>query len=413
MPPLLAAALVVFLEGLAFGVILPVLTPFTQQLGGNATWAGFLFAAATLPRVVFAPLWGRLSDRWGRRPTLAVIITGTTLASVLWALTLSLDGVVMSALVWLLVSRLLYGVFAAQSVLGMAVASDVSDPSRRAAAMGVLGAAFGLAFTLGPAIGGHFAETFGMVNVGWLAGGLQFASIFVVFGLLRETLPGDPARAADSDIFARPRSAVHLAAMPIIATLIAVGIISTAAYSVMFPTFPPLTEAWYGWNTDDVGFALSVFGLIGAFVQGGLIRPLARRIGNKGTAILGLALLVAGLFWVAIHPPTTAGLWGALSLMAVGTGLCVPTITALMSLSVNERDQGTVHGLNQSATSIGRTVGFLASGAIFEHISRSATYYTGGAAALLSLLMLLLIRPRQARPDGDKAIEATADESPA
>jgi len=392
MPPILAAALVVFLEGLSFGIVLPVLTPFTEQLGGGETWAGILFAAATLPRVVCAPLWGKFSDHHGRRPAMALIVCGTTSASLLWAMTVHLDGIVFSALIWLLISRIIYGFFAAQSVLGLAVASDVSDASKRAAAMGVLGAAFGLAFTLGPAIGGVFAEHFGRVNVGYLAGAVQFSSLGVIGLLLRETRPKDLHEAEAHDIFAEPRSILQLAATPIVTWLMIICIVSTAAYSLMFPTIEPLTEAWYDWDQSDIGIALSIFGLIGAFVQGGMIRPTVKRLGEKTTAIIGLSLLAAGMLWLASHPASTAGLWGALSLMAVGTGFSVPTITGLMSLSVDRRDQGSVHGLNQSATAVGRTVGFGVSGALFEHISITATYLTGGLGALLSLIMLVVMR---------------------
>jgi predicted MFS family arabinose efflux permease len=190
-----------------------------------------------------------------------------------------------------------------------------------------------------------------------------------------------------------------------------VAILSTAAYSVLFPTITPLAGDWYHWTEWEVGIALSVFGFIGALVQGGLIRPMSRRLGNKITAIVGLVLTAAGLAWVASHPLDTAGFWAALSILAVGTGLSVPTITAMMSLSVNERDQGTVHGLNQSATSIGRSAGFLASGFIFESVSRAATYQVGAAAAAVSLLILLMI-PEPARTDKQAAAgEAAMDES--
>lgn len=394
MPPLFAAALVVFLEGLSFGIVLPVVTPFVEQLHGTERWAGFIFAAATLPRVFCAPLWGKLSDHMGRRPVMALVVIGTTTASIMWALTTRLDGFLFSGLVWLLIARTIYGLFAAQSVLGLAVASDVSDASKRAAAMGVLGAAFGLAFTLGPAIGGYFAVHFGAVNIGWLAGSVQICSLPVILLLLRETLPKTLEEAEEHDVFAHPKSILHLATVPVVLWLILVCVIATAAYSLMFPTIQPLTEKWYDWHMGDVGVALSIFGLIGAFVQGGMIRPTVKRLGEKTTALLGLALLGIGMIWLGTHPISHVALWAALSLMAIGTGFSVPTLTGLMSLSVDERDQGAVHGLNQSATSIGRTLGFGASGLLFVH-SAPLTYYTGGLASLAALLMLLLHRPRK------------------
>lgn len=408
MSPLLVVALVVFLEGLSFGIILPVLEPFAERLGGGETWAGILFAAATLPRIVTAPLWGRFSDRFGRRQAMTLVALGTTSASVLWALSGRLDGILVSGLIWLLISRLIYGLFAAQSVLGMAVASDVSTPARRAAAMGSLGAAFGLAFTIGPALGGWFAGRFGHPSIGWFSGALQAASVLLILAALRETRP--VARASPSDLFVPPRKMMHLTLVPMIAALVAVTIISTAAYSVLFPTFTQLTQSRYGWDMAAAGRALSVFGLVGALVQGGLIRPAVRRLGEKPVAVLGLATLAAGLLTMAL-PTAVGGLWLALTLVAIGTGLCVPTVTSLMSTSVPEHDQGAIHGMNQSATSVGRTLGFAFSGAAFEHLGPSPTYAGAAIAAAASLVLLSIARVRS-RAQSDRAIEATADEIP-
>ena len=409
MSPLLVVALVVFLEGLSFGVILPVLQPFAERLGGGAAWAGILFAAATLPRVFTAPAWGRLSDRVGRRPAMTVVAVGTTGASLLWAMCVRLDGVLFSGLIWLLISRTVYGLFAAQSVLGMAVASDVSSPARRSAAMGALGAAFGLAFTIGPALGGWFAQRFGQAEIGWLAGGLQALSVLLIVTRLRETRPQAAAGAYRSPLFARPRTLFHLAAIPAVTALIAVTVLSTAAYSVLFPTFPALAQTWYGWDVGNVGWALSVFGLVGALVQGGMIRPAVRRMGERTVAATGLVILGLGLLAVAYHPGVT-GFWLALVLVAAGTGFCVPTITGLMSLSVPEHDQGAVHGLNQSATSIGRTLGFATSGIVFQHVGPTATY--AGAAIIAAAGLMLLSVVRSSTVHAADAIEATADEIP-
>ncbi len=403
MPPLLAAALIVFFEGLGFGVVLPVLTPFAKQLGGGTDWAGVLFALSTLPRIVCGPLSGRLSDWIGRKRALAIVTVGTLAASLQWAYCVKLDGVVLSALGWLLVSRAIYGLFASQSVLCLAVASDVSTPAKRASAMGAVGAAFGVAFTIGPAIGGWFAHAYGAQNIGWVAAASQMMSLLVILFLLKETHPHHtPKDDTESVAYVKPTAILRLAAHPLVMWLMIITTLSTVAYSIMLPTYPALADLWYRWDQKQIGYAFAVFGLVGAIVQGGMIRPTVKRMGEKATAIMGLIILAAGLLLIAAQPGTV-GFWSATILMALGTGFANPAITTLMSLSATEHDQGAIHGLNYSATSLGRGAGYLVGGFVFAQISPSAAYYTAGAASLLAFVMLLTTKIR--RPSHEPAPE--------
>ncbi|HEX7008343.1 MAG TPA: MFS transporter, partial [Phycisphaeraceae bacterium] len=303
---------------------------------------------------------------------------------------LPLAGFAFTGLVWLFISRGVYGVFASQSGLTLAVASDVSRPEKRAAAMGAVGAAFGIAFTIGPALGGWFAHHYGAPAIGYLAAGFQIASLIVVTTLLRETHPLHNKLPESEAVFVKPSSIVRLCTRPLVIGLMAVTLLATIAYSVMLPTFQPLAEDWYGWNLAEVGYGLAAFGLVGAFVQGGLIRPTVKRIGERATAIVGLVLLAAGLVWIGTHPGTT-GFWSAVCLMAIGTGLASPAITSLMSLSVGEHDQGAIHGLNYSAISLGRGAGYLVGSFIFVHVSHGSAYYAGAAGAIAAGLMIVVL----------------------
>ncbi|MBI1374144.1 MAG: MFS transporter [Phycisphaera sp.] len=434
MPPLFVAAIVVLLEGLAFGVILPVLPEFVHNLGGDSKWAGLAFALATAPRVIFAPLWGKFSEHRGRRWPLATVCLGTMTASVGWALCVPLGKIAFGAIAWLMISRGFYGIFAAQSVLGLAVASDVTTPEKRAGAMGVIGAAFGIAFTIGPWLGGEFADAFVTVRptaeqlannaalaaqfaaeqlrgeqaIGWLMGAFQLTSVLVIVSLLKETHPEhvaerDDREAEEAAIYIKPSRLLHLASAPAVACMMVVCFLATVAYSVMFPTFQTLADAWYHWDKGHVGMALSIFGLIGAFVQGGMIRPTVKRLGETRTAVIGLVLLAIGLGWIAILPPPASPelvaphvkqFWAALCFMAVGTGYLVPAVMAMMSLTVGSHDQGPIHGLNQSATSLGRAAGYLVAGALFA-ISPMWAY---GVAAGIAVLAALLIVPARRIP---------------
>jgi DHA1 family tetracycline resistance protein-like MFS transporter len=394
MSPLIAASLVVFLEGLGFGLGLPVLTAYTRELGGDVAMGGWMFALATLPRIVMGPIFGRMSDRMGRRWTLAVVTVGTTGASVMWGLCPSLGGTGLSAVAWLLASRAVYGVFASQSVLALAVASDVSTPQKRATAMGIVGAAFGVAFTIGPALGGAAAEAYGSAMVGHLAAISQMMSLGVILLLLRETHPHHQPGADGGTIFAPASSVLALALAPRNAALMLVTFLGTVAYSVMLPTYEPIARMLMDWDKRQVGYAWAAFGLIGAVVQGGLFRRMAHKLGERSASIVGLLTLGAGLAWIALHPGP-GGFWTATALMAIGTGLSTPGLTTLMSKTVGESDQGAIHGLNYSATSLGRGMGYLLGAQIYARVSPGATYLVGAAAALGA--MFLLFRPSKPR----------------
>lgn len=409
MPPLIAAAFVVFLEGLSVALVIPVLTAYTQELGGGALIAGALFALATAPRVLTAPLWGRLSDYWGRRLVLGIVTVGTCCGSILWALAGDLGhmgGVWITALGWLVISRALVGVSSAQAVLGLAVASDVSTPRKRSASVGVLGASFGLAFALGPALGGWFAHSYSLAAVGWLMAGAQALSLAVIILLLRETGPNLTRAGAaehveeegESNRFAKPQSLRRLAASPRVSRLLGVILAATVGYAVIFPTLQPLTERWYGFNLVQAGYVFMVVGIVAAVVQGGVIRPTIRWIGEKRTAALGMGLLAAGMGLLASHPGL-AGFWIAAILSAIGMGLALPAMMGLLSLQVNPNEQGSVHGLNQSATSLGRAGGYVLGGALYQIVNPATVYLAGAAAGLVALLLLAhaaLSTPRHA-----------------
>lgn len=399
MSPLIAAALIVLLEGLSFAAMLPVLHDYVEaDLGAtNAIWwTSALFAAGTLPRVVVAPFWGRISDRIGRRPTIAIVAVGTSAAWAVWALAPTLGGTLLAAIAWLLVSRLIYGCFAAQSVLCMAIASDVSAPEKRAAAMGHVGAAFGVAFTLGPLIGAGVAYAFSNAAIGWLNILYGLGTLLIATRYLKETRPTETE---GDDAYIPPTRMFALVTRPAIASVITVTLVSTAAYSVLFPTLDAVTSARYKWSPSTLGLAFALFGLVGIYVQGWKIRPMVKKRGEKFTAAFGLALLMLGLLWTA--PGTgpddslhVVNFWLSLSLIAVGTGFCVPAITAMVSNAAGESDQGAAQGLNQAATALGRSIGFFFPAFVFAAHGPTATYLCAAAAAGLALLITLVVRSR-------------------
>ncbi|MAE62152.1 MAG: hypothetical protein CMJ49_12450 [Planctomycetaceae bacterium] len=397
MPALICAALIVLLEGLTFAMVFPVLTDYTQELGGSVALAGLMFALVTLPKVVMNPLWGGLSERWGRRLAMALITLGTLTGSVLWALSKGvLNGVLLGGLGWLIVSRVIAGVFSAQAALSYAIASDVSTTAKRTASLGVLGAAFGLAFTVGPAVGGIVADETSAQMVGWVCAGCQGLSLLIIAFGLRETRPvGDGGRAAVETV-----GGAALLGRRAVRGMLGVILLMTVAYGVLIPTFKPIVEDWYDWDVRQAGWALSLFGLVGVIVQGGVVRPLSKRIDNWRLGLAGLMMMSAGLVWIAAHPSGDGVFIVAMVLLAVGTSVAMPAITSMLSHEVGEDGQGVGHGLGQSATSIGRAAGFGISGVLFAY-GAAWPYWAGAAVGGIALMVLIGAgRPAGSRNDG-------------
>lgn len=399
-PPLYCAALVVLLEGLCFTLVLPVMGYFNESLGGGPAWLGLLFALVSGPKVLTNPLFGRLSDLFGRRPILFINTIGTLAGSVLWALSANLF--------WLTVSRAVTGVFSAQAGVAMAVAADGSPPHKRAGAMGMLGAAFGLAFGLGPPLGGWLALRFGYAAVGWTCAGLQTLSLLVILLLLPETCPGggQMTRAGESGLKAwlawlpllHPQAWLSLffstflpmlgfLGRPRVGWLLLTTVCMTFGLSEMVSTFTVLAKGQYGFNVARTGYAFGAFGLIGILVQGGGIRWMTARFGDRATALTGLLALAAGLGLLALRPPLW-GFWTVTGLMGLGSALAMPCLNAMLSRCVGEREQGGISGLNQSAIGLGRAGGNALGGWLYQHAGVPVPYASAAVFALLAFALL-------------------------
>lgn len=392
MSPLMCAALVVFLEVLSFGAIFPVLPDYCEQLGathGNVgLWTGVMFMLVGGPRVVTNVMWGKCSDRIGRKPTLALITGGTMTGSLLWG---------MSGSLWMLaMSRLVAGVFQAQAALTGAIVADVREPQHRAAGMGLLGAAFGFGMLGGIIMGGLVGTHISLGAVGYASALGQLASLAVIVLLLRETHPhhGRGAREKEStpDVF-ETTAVRHLLGDRTIASLLMVVLAMTAGSMVLVPTLRLLTDRWYGFDLRESTWALAAWMLVGVVVQGGAVRPMVRRMGERGTIMVGLPLLASGLLWMGLQPAEW-GFWSAAMLVAAGSGLATPALSGLISHAVKPGDQGAAQGLNQSATALGRTIAYAMAGAMYQFISPGAPLLAGAGLTIVAAGVLAARRRR-------------------
>jgi len=389
MSPLLGAALVVLLEGLATAAVFPVMHAYCAALGGGELWVGVLFALVAGPKVLLNPLWGRLSDRLGRRPMLIAATLGTLSGSIGWAVARNLT--------WLAVARLVVGVFSAQAALAQAAAVDVTPPYRRAHALALLGTAFGISFTLGPLMGGLLGSWVSPASVGWACAASQLVSLLVVLFALPETRAESAVAGAAPAAVPAPVRFRDLVRAPAVALLLLATLAMTLSLSELTSTLGLFTEHAYGFDTARTSYVFALLGLVAVAVQAGAVRRLSARFGDWLVAGAGMLALVGGYALFAAQPALSAFL-AATVVLGVGAALSVPCVTAMLSRSVSDADQGAILGVNQSVIGAGRTVGYVLGTWLYE--MRGAGLAFGGAAGLAAaaLALLLPLRPSARSP---------------
>jgi predicted MFS family arabinose efflux permease len=363
--------LVVFVDLLGFGMVIPVMPLYAERLGASEAWIGLLSTGYSLMQLVFAPIWGALSDRVGRRPVLLLSIAMTAVAFLIYGLA--------GGFAMLLASRLFAGVATANIAIAQAYVADVTPPEGRARGMGMIGAAFGLGFTLGPAIGGLLAAR-SLALPGFAAAGL---SLFNLLGAA-VLLPEPAARSAGSR---RGRMAALVEEMgrPGILPLLVIYFLVIMAFSAMENTYSLLAQQRFGLSDRHVAYLFAYIGVIVVVVQGGLIGPLTRRVGEKRLLVAGIALQAVSLAWLPFASGTP-GLLLATAPLAVGSGLSSPAMTSLLSRFTRAEDQGGTLGIGQSAAAVGRVVGPVSGTWTFAQWNPAP--YLGGAALMAVAAMI-------------------------
>jgi predicted MFS family arabinose efflux permease len=376
---------VVFIDLLGFGMVIPVLPLYAKTLGAPEAWVGLLSSGYSAMQFVFAPIWGRLSDRIGRRPVLLISIGMTAVAFAMYGLA---DG-----FGWLLAGRLFAGVATANIAIAQAYVADVTTPETRAKGMGLIGAAFGLGFVLGPAFGGVLSR--------WSLAAPSFAAAALAAGNLVAAwfILGEPEQRKEAAHGARPKGLQALLselARPGVAALILVYFLSIAAFSAMENTYAFLATERYGLDAQKVFWLFAYIGVIVVVVQGGLIGPLTRRFGEKPLLVLGL--LLQGVALASL--PFASGLGGLLAAtapLALGSGLTSPTLSSLLSRSARADDQGGTLGLGQSAAAVGRVVGPEAGTFTYTNHAPFVPFVAGAVLMAISAAIGAALRP--APPD--------------
>lgn len=388
--------LTVFIDMVGFGIIIPFMPFWAEHFDASPFQVTILFSTYSAVGFFFSFFWGWVSDRWGRKPVLLLSLMGSVL-SFIWL------GFA-DALWMLFAARALGGLFGANIAVAQAYVADVTAPERRAQGLGIVGAAFGLGFVLGPFIGGVLAGP-DAANPDFRTPFLVAAAISftgVVFGLifLPEPKRHAPPR-APMGILARFRGFAMVMAHPGVALPIAVLLMMSFVMAGLESTYALWTERVHGWGPRETGFFFAYIGVLLVLIQGGLVRVMVDRLGEARTVPLAVAAMMLGIGMVPWCQTVPLVLVSGF-LIALGYGLGSPSVNSLVSRNSPADIQGAVLGASQSGQSLCRILGPVTAGALFQAFSRDMPYYVGGIILLIAVAVAVAVI-RHVQPGSDRA----------
>jgi DHA1 family tetracycline resistance protein-like MFS transporter len=380
--PVFIVFFTVFLDLLGFGIMIPLQPYVALEFGASASEIGWLLAIYSIMQFLFAPLWGRLSDHIGRRPIILVSLVGSTAGYILFAVADSLTG--------LFVSRIIAGMAAANISTAHAIIADVLPPEQRTSGMGKVGAAIGLGFVFGPAIGGLTAGESSYTFPFILAAVLSGIDFVLAWLMLPETRKPESVQQPRRRKFslAMIRTALNLELIPY---LLLISLLYYLAFAAMESTFALYGYEVFSMNAVQNGIILACIGLIMAFVQGGMVGRVSRKRGEQNVLIGGIFGVIVGLFCIGAAFSFSFFIFSAF-VLAISAGFVTPNISSMISQFSPSDVQGGMMGLNQSMASLGRIFGPLVGTYIFEWWGPSYPFYLGAVLILLALLVAQLLR---------------------
>jgi len=374
-PSVLVIFLTVFIDLIGFGIIVPLIPSYSEHFGARGVVIGLIFASYSAMQFIFSPIWGRLSDRHGRRPILLISTAGAAVSYMVFARSTALEN--HTAALWLMVvSRMFAGICGGNITVAQAYIADITPPAERSKKMGLIGMAFGLGFILGPFIGGESLRLLGDTGPGWVAAALCAANFLLALFILTESHKPDSAQAPH-----RPHldQWAHTLRQPKVGLLVIVFFLATFCFSCFESTLALLIEANFhldfkrdATSASTVAYLFVYCGLIGALVQGGAIGRLVKKLGEPRLIALSLVLTAASFAWIPFLKGTSQLSWKvlfqhdglpwvwlllALALLSVGTSLTRPPLFGLLSNLTPDNEQGATIGVAQGAGSLARILG--------------------------------------------------------
>lgn len=349
-PSLLVIFLTVFIDLIGFGIVLPLLPKYAEQFGAHGFEIGLIIGSYSLMQFFFAPMWGRMSDRIGRRPVILVSLAGSTLSYVLFAVAASFRGDI--GLCVLLASRVFAGICGANLSVASAYIADVTSSENRSKGMGMIGMAFGLGFILGPAMGAFSASAFGLAGPGWVAASFCGGNFVLACFILIESRQPSSAQAPP-----RPKLEqwVHTLQQPKQALLIGLFFLGTFCFASVESTLPLMLNETFKYDEKHIGYLFAYCGLMSAFTQGGAIGRLVKRFGEP--QLIYSSLIILGVSMAIIpYAPHLGGLLVGLGLFAVGSGINRPPTMGMISKNAPPHEQGATLGVAQSIGTLARII---------------------------------------------------------
>lgn len=379
---------VIAVELVGFGIVVPVLPYWARTFGAAGSELGYVLSAYALAQFLCAPLWGRLSDRIGRRPVMLLTIAGSACSLLLLGFA--------NSLLWLGAARLLSGAFAANVSVATAYVADVCPEHERARWMGMIGASFALGFTLGPVIGGSFGMMGYPVPM-FVAAGLSAANLIAAALLLREPRKLQAAQAAAHSAgaadapragrFADLRGGAML-------RICAVYLLFSLAVTQLESMFQLYVMERFSWNVAQTAALLFVMAIFMGGIQGGAMKRISARWSERGLVLWGALVMALGF---ALFPLAAGAAWllPPLLLLAAGRGVSQPSLMSLASLQAAAHRRGETLGAFQSSASLARIVGPTLGGKLYDYAAPGAPFWLAGAL-MLAVFAFSLRLPRGA-----------------
>lgn len=418
----------IFIDLMGFGILIPILPAFALKMNISDFGIGIIVAIFSLMQFFFNPILGRLSDRVGRRPLILI----TQLLSVISYLIFSFS----TSFAILFLSRLLGGLGGSNIGVAQAYIADITTKEERSKGMGIIGAAFGLGFVFGPLMGA-FLSKYGYAVAGYGSAAFSFLAFLFALFMLPESFPvpkvansyrgffrkgmasrkekktkekfsfpvpkvadsygGSFRKGIDSyklfDIAFAKKTLAH----PDLGLLMLLFFIIIFSIANIYGTFSILGYNIYKFTDQQNGIMFGIIGIIGAIIQGGLMRTLTKKISDRNLIMIGTVFMMIGLGMI----PYGGNFYGVaivVSILAIGTGILQPTILSMISKYSLEKEQGAVLGLNQSFSAFARVLGPLWGGFSYDFIGYQFPFLTGAAFTLLTfLLSFFLLKPERSK----------------
>ena len=409
--PIVIIFITIFIDLVGFGIVLPVLPLYAERYNASETVIGLMIASYSAMQFIFAPILGRLSDRVGRRPVLLVSLIGTSLGFLLMGFAhvlpvgISLFGLA-PTIVWLFIARVIDGISGGNISTAQAYIADVTPPEQRSKGMGLIGAAFGLGFIFGPAIGGLMSR-FSPEAPFFFAAALAAANATALYFLLPESLSAEHRTVGSRRVtFSQ---VLEQAGGRQLKAVIATYFFSTLPFAMLTATYALFASHRFHFDATHTGYMFAYVGVIGAIIQGGLLGRLVKAFGEKTLAVIGLVIFAAALFTLPLSATLLIFILTSTGI-AVGNSFVTPTLNGMASKSVSPSFQGRVLGVMSSSASLARVIGPAFGGWLLDHdaagdaLYGKTLYWTSGVIMLVALGLSITLHSRNAT-ESEKSVQ--------